>query len=67
MAKPTRVTLLDGGAMFAKKYQLFWSIPSEAPITIPSYGVLIDHQDGLFLFDTAAGTSPPAPGRRAAK
>ena len=52
MAKPTRVALLDGGAMFAKEYQLFWNVPSEAPIAIPSYAVLIDHQDGLFLFDT---------------
>jgi 4-pyridoxolactonase len=52
MAKPTRVALLDGGAMFAKEYQLFWNVPSEAPIALPSYAVLIEHQDGLFLFDT---------------
>jgi glyoxylase-like metal-dependent hydrolase (beta-lactamase superfamily II) len=52
MAKPTRVALLDGGAMFAKEYQMFWNVPSEVTISIPCYSVLIDHQDGLFLFDT---------------
>ena len=52
MAKPTRVAILDGGAMFAKEYQMFWNVPSEVAIAIPSYSVLIDHQDGLILFDT---------------
>ena len=52
MAKPTRVALLDGGEMYAKEYQIFWNVPSEAMATLPAYGVLIDHQDGLFLFDT---------------
>jgi 4-pyridoxolactonase len=52
MAKPTRVALLDGGTMFLKEYQMFWNVPSEVTIPIPSYSVLIDHEDGLFLFDT---------------
>ena len=52
MAKPTRVALLDGGSMFAKEYQLFWNLASERPVAIPTFSVLIDHQDGLFLFDT---------------
>jgi 4-pyridoxolactonase len=52
MAKPTRVALLDGGELYAKEYQMFWGVASEAPAVLPCYGVLIDHQDGLFLFDT---------------
>ena len=52
MAKPTRVALLDIGEMYAKEYQLFWNVPSETLASLPSYGVLIDHQDGLFLYDT---------------
>ena len=52
MAKPTRVALLDGGAMFLKEYQMFWNVPSEVLISIPCYSVVIDHQDGLFMFDT---------------
>lgn len=52
MAKPTRVALLDFGEMYAKEYQMFWNVPSEVMATMPSYGALIDHQDGLFLFDT---------------
>jgi 4-pyridoxolactonase len=52
MAKPTRVALLDGGEMYTKEYLMYWNFPSEARATLPSYSVLIDHQDGLFLFDT---------------
>jgi 4-pyridoxolactonase len=52
MAKPTRVALLDGGEIYAKEYQIFWGLASEAKATLPCYGVLIDHHDGLFLFDT---------------
>jgi glyoxylase-like metal-dependent hydrolase (beta-lactamase superfamily II) len=52
MAKPTRVALLDGGEMYTKEYLMYWNVPSEAKAVLPSYGVLIDHRDGLFLFDT---------------
>ena len=52
MAKKTRVALLDGGEMYAKEYLMYWNVPSDATATLPAYGVLIDHQDGLFLFDT---------------
>jgi 4-pyridoxolactonase len=50
--KRTRVALLDGGETSAKEYQVYWNYPSEAIISMPTYGVLIDHADGLFLFDT---------------
>lgn len=50
--KETRVALLDGGEMFAKEYQVYWNYPSEARISLPSFSVLIDHADGLYLFDS---------------
>jgi 4-pyridoxolactonase len=50
--KNTRIAILDGGEMFAKEYQIYWNYPSETVVSLPSYSVLIDHADGLFLFDT---------------
>jgi 4-pyridoxolactonase len=50
--KKTRVALLDGGEMSAKEYQVYWNLPSEAVVSMPTFGVLIDHADGLFIFDT---------------
>jgi glyoxylase-like metal-dependent hydrolase (beta-lactamase superfamily II) len=50
--KPTRVALLDGGVMYAKEYQVYWNRASEKLIGMPAYGVLIEHADGYFLFDT---------------
>ena len=42
------VSLLSAsGARAAKEYQVYWNYPSEAVIPIPTYGVLIDHADGL--------------------
>jgi len=29
-----------------------WNIGCGTPVRIPSYGVLIEHDEGLFLFDT---------------
>jgi 4-pyridoxolactonase len=52
LMKKTRVALLDGGEMSAKEYQLYWNYPSEVEVTVPTHSVLIDHADGLFLFDT---------------
>ncbi|MDB5985177.1 MAG: N-acyl homoserine lactonase family protein [Nevskia sp.] len=50
--KNTQVALLDGGEMSAKEYQVYWNYPSEKLISMPTYGVLIDHADGRFMFDT---------------
>jgi 4-pyridoxolactonase len=52
MPKKTRVALLDGGATFTKEYRVFWNLASEARIRMPSYSVLIEHAEGLFLFDS---------------
>jgi glyoxylase-like metal-dependent hydrolase (beta-lactamase superfamily II) len=50
--KNTRVAILDGGEMFTKEYMVYWNYPSEKPISMPTYGVLIDHAEGRFIFDT---------------
>jgi len=46
-----RVWLLDTGSIVIEHTQLMWNVPG-AQVRIPSYGVLIEHDDGLFLFDT---------------
>jgi 4-pyridoxolactonase len=46
------VAILDGGQMTAKEYLVYWNCPSEQQIALPTYGVLIDHADGRFIFDT---------------
>jgi 4-pyridoxolactonase len=48
----TRVYILDHGEMKAKEYFLYWNATGEATIRLPAYSVLIDHADGLFLFDS---------------
>jgi 4-pyridoxolactonase len=52
LVKKTRVALLDGGQLLAKEYQLLWNYPSEKAVSVPTHSVLIDHAEGLFLFDT---------------
>jgi 4-pyridoxolactonase len=46
-----RVWLLDTGSLVIEHTQLMWNVPGPQ-VRIPSYGVLIEHDDGLFLFDT---------------
>jgi 4-pyridoxolactonase len=46
-----RVWLLDTGSIVIEHTQLMWNVPGPQ-VRIPSYGVLIEHDDGLFLFDT---------------
>jgi 4-pyridoxolactonase len=47
-----RVSLLDNGTMALPDYKLFWGRGTGELIRFASYAVLIDHPDGLFLFDT---------------
>ena len=47
-----RIWLLDNGSIVIDHAQLMWNIGGGTPVRIPSYGVLIEHDDGLFLFDT---------------
>jgi 4-pyridoxolactonase len=45
------VTLLDNGSIVIEHTQLMWNVPGEQA-RIPVYSVLIEHDDGLVLFDT---------------
>jgi 4-pyridoxolactonase len=50
--KKTRVSFLDGGTMALLDFRLFWGRGNAELIRFASYAVLVDHPDGLFLFDT---------------
>jgi 4-pyridoxolactonase len=47
-----KIYLLDNGSIVIDHAQLMWNIGGGTPVRIPSYGLLIEHDDGLFLFDT---------------
>jgi 4-pyridoxolactonase len=46
-----KIWLLDNGSLVIEHTQLMWNVPGPQ-VRIPSYAVLVDHDDGLFLFDT---------------
>jgi 4-pyridoxolactonase len=46
-----KLWLLDNGSIVIEHTQLMWNVPGEQA-RIPVYSVLIEHDDGLFLFDT---------------
>jgi len=46
-----RVWLLDNGSIVIEHTQLMWNVPGPQ-VRIPVYSVLIESDDGLFLFDT---------------
>ena len=50
--KETKVHLLDGGTMVLDRSRLFLNAGLTGGQRFPVYGVLIDHADGKFLFDT---------------
>jgi 4-pyridoxolactonase len=49
-----RVWLLDNGSIVIEHTQLMWNVPGPQ-VRIPVYSVLVEHDDGLFLFDTGIG------------
>jgi len=49
-----KVWLLDGGSIVIEHTQLMWNVPGPQA-RIPVYSVLVEHDDGLFLFDTGIG------------
>jgi len=49
-----KVRLLDGGSIVIEHTQLMWNVPGPQ-VRIPVYSVLVEHDDGLFLFDTGMG------------
>ena len=47
-----RIRLLDHGSIVIDHAQLMWNIGGGTPVRIPAYSVLVEHDDGVFLFDT---------------
>ncbi len=50
--KPTRVCLLDGGSLAIDGYKVYWNRGPSGDIRFPVYSVLVEHEDGLFIYDT---------------
>jgi 4-pyridoxolactonase len=48
----TKVYLLDLGSMALDGHMMYWMHGPSGVIRFPVYGVLIDHAEGRFLFDT---------------
>jgi len=46
-----KLWLLDNGSIVIEHTQLMWNVPGPQ-VRIPSYAVLIEHDEGLYLFDT---------------
>lgn len=47
-----RIWLLDSGSLVIDRSHVMWNIDSGNPVRFPVYSVLVDHSDGLFLFDS---------------
>jgi len=47
-----RVYLLDTGTLVIDGYHLYWNAGPGGEVRFPCYGVLVDHREGRFLFDT---------------
>jgi 4-pyridoxolactonase len=47
-----RVYLLDTGTLVIDGYHLYWNAGPGGEVRFPCYGVLVDHPEGRFLFDT---------------
>ena len=52
MAKATRVRLLDSGTLVIDQSHITWNIGCGTPVRFPVYSVLIEHPDGLMMFDS---------------
>jgi 4-pyridoxolactonase len=48
----TKVYLLDGGTLVIDGFHAFWNRGPGGELRFPCYAVLIEHSDGLYLFDT---------------
>ena len=47
-----KVYILDGGSLVIDRSQVLWHIDVGTPVRFPVYSVLIEHPDGLFMYDT---------------
>ncbi len=48
----TKVYMLDGGSLVIDGFHAFWNRGPGGDFRFPCYAVLIDHQDGRYIFDT---------------
>ncbi len=48
----TKVYILDGGSLVIDGYHAFWNRGPGGEIRFPAYSVLVEHTDGLYMFDT---------------
>jgi 4-pyridoxolactonase len=48
----TKVYLLDGGSLVIDGFHAFWNRGPGGEFRFPCYAVLIEHQDGRYIFDT---------------
>lgn len=46
------VYILDGGSLVIDRSQVLWHIDVGTPVRFPVYSVLVEHPDGLLMFDT---------------
>jgi len=47
-----KVYLLDGGTLVIDESDVHWHINAGNPVRFPVYSVLVEHKDGLILYDT---------------
>ena len=48
----TKVHLLDGGTLVIDGFHAFWNRGPGGELRFPCYSVLIEHDDGRYIFDT---------------
>lgn len=48
----TKVYLLDGGTLVIDGFHAFWNRGPGGELRFPCYAVLVEHEDGLYIFDT---------------
>jgi len=48
----TKVHLLDGGTLVIDGFHAFWNRGPAGEVRFPCYAVLVEHADGLYIFDT---------------
>jgi 4-pyridoxolactonase len=52
MAKVSKVRLLDSGTLVIDQSHITWNIGCGTPVRFPVYSVLVEHPDGLIMFDS---------------
>jgi 4-pyridoxolactonase len=47
-----RIRLLDSGSLVIDQSHITWNVGAGTPVRFPVYSVLVEHDEGLFLFDS---------------